>query len=268
LNIIEHGGSINGFNSLVLRITNSKDLIVLLNNTGNTSLNEISDEIIDILYEQPYDMPEKPLLQSFTEIMNEKGIDAANDFYNKKIEEGEKIPEGSMNMLGYSYLGKKQYKDAIDIFKLNVKAYPQSYNVYDSYAEALMMNGDKGDAITNYIKSVELNPNNNNGIKKLQELGVEISLPVEVKVDPEVYDLLAGKYELNPQFIFTITKEDDKIFVHATGQQKVEIYPTSELEYYLKVVNAQITFAKDENGKIEKLILHQNGQNMPAKKIE
>jgi len=268
LNIIEHGGTINGFNSIILRITNSKDLIVLLNNTGVTKLNEISDKIIDILYDQPYAMPQKPIMLSFVEILKEKGIDEAENFYNKKIEEGEKIPEALMNNLGYRYLNKKQYKEAIGIFKLNVKAYPESFNVYDSYGEALMNNGDKEDAVTNYKKSVELNPYNDNGIKKLKELGVDIPLPETVKVDPKVYDLLTGKYELNPQFILTVTKENDKLFTQATGQQKVEIFPKSELEYYLKVVDAQITFVKDENGKIEKLILHQNGRDMPAKKIE
>jgi Domain of unknown function (DUF3471) len=131
-----------------------------------------------------------------------------------------------------------------------------------------MNNGDKEDAIINYKKSVELNPYNENGIKKLKELGVDVSLPETVKVDPKVYDLLTGKYELNPQFIITVTKENDKLFAQATGQPKIEIYPRSKFEYYLKVVDAQITFVSDENGKIEKLILHQNGQNMPAKKIE
>jgi len=268
LNIIEHGGTINGFNSEILRITNSKDLIVLLNNTGVTKLNEISNKIIDILYDQPYELPEKPLLLSFTEILKEKGIEDAEDFYSKKIEDGEKIPERLMNMLGYSYLNRKQYKEALGIFKLNIKAYPESFNVYDSYGEALMMNGDKEDAIINYKKSIEINPHNDNGIEKLKELGVEVSIPEDVKVDPKVYDLLAGKYELNPQFVITVTKEDDKLFAQATGQPKVELFPKSELEYYLKVVNAQITFVKDENGNIEKLILHQNGQNMAAKKIE
>jgi len=268
LNIVLHGGAINGFNSSILRITNSKDLIVLLNNTGGTNLQEINNKIIDILYEQPYEPPQKPLMLSFTEILNEKGIDEASDFYNKKIEEGEKIPEFSMNILGYSYLNKKQYKEAKSIFKLNVKAYPESFNVYDSYGEALMLSGDKEDAITNYKKSVELNPNNVEGIEKLKELGVDVTLPETVNVNPNVYDSLTGKYELNPQFALTITKEGDELFVQGTGQSKIELFPKSEMEYYTKAVNAQITFVKDESGKIVKLILHQNGKNMPGEKVE
>jgi CubicO group peptidase (beta-lactamase class C family) len=268
LDIATHGGTINGFNSLILRITNSKDLIVLLNNTGVTNLNEISNKINDILYDQPYEAPQKPLMLSFTEILNKTGIDEASDFYNKKIDEGEKIPEFSMNMLGYNYLNKKKYNEAIGIFKLNVKAYPKSYNVYDSYGEALMLSGDKEDAIVNYKKSIEMNPHNENGIEKLKELGVDVQLPEAVNVNPKVYDSLTGKYELNPQFTLTITREGDKLYVQGTGQPKIELFPKSELEYYVKIVDAQITFIKDGSGKIVKFILHQNGKDMPCEKIE
>lgn len=264
LNIVTHGGTINGFNSIILRITNSKDLIVLLNNTGVTKLNEMSDKIIDILYDQPYEMPKKPLLVNFSEIMKEKGIDEAANFYNKKIEEGEKIPEMLMNLFGYNYLNKKQYKEAIEIFKLNIKAYPESYNVYDSYGEALIAAGDKEEAIKNYKKSIEINPKNINGIEKLRELGIDI----KPNIDTKIYDLLTGKYELNPQFILTVTKNEGKLYIQGTGQQKIEVYPNSELEYYSKIVNVRITFVKGENGIIVKLILHQHGQDMPAKKIE
>ena len=264
LNVVSHGGTINGFNSIIVRITNSKDLIVLLNNTGGTVLNEISDKIIDILYEQPYEMPEKPMLLSFSEILDEKGIDEASDFYGKKIDEGKRIPESIMNMLGYAYLNKKQYKEASEIFKLNVKAYPESYNVYDSYGEALMDAGNKEEAIKSYKKSIEINPGNTNGIEKLRELGIDI----KPKIDTKIYDLLTGKYELNPQFILTVTENSGKLYVQGTGQQRIEIYPDSELEYYSKIVNARITFVKDEHGKIIKLILHQNGLDMPADKIE
>ncbi|MEJ2616853.1 MAG: serine hydrolase [Ignavibacteriaceae bacterium] len=268
LNIVLHGGTINGFNSIIVRIMNNKELIVLLNNTGGTKLNEMSNKIIDILYDQKYEMPQKPLLLSFAEILKADGIKKASDFFNKNIDKGEKIPEGEMNRFGYNYLNKKEYNLAADIFKLNIKAYPESYNAYDSYGEALMDAGNKEAAIKNYKKSIELNPGNINGIKKLKELGVDVKLPKDAEIDSTVYDLLVGKYELNPQFILTVTKTDGKLFVQGTGQQKIEVFPVSELEYYSKIVNAQITFVKGESGKISKLILHQNGRNMPAPKIE
>ena len=83
---------------------------------------------------------------------------------------GEVVTEDQMNRLGYALLGQKRVKDAIEVFKLNVEDYPQSANTYDSLGEAYMMDGAKDLAITNYQRSIELNPNNTNGIEALKKL--------------------------------------------------------------------------------------------------
>ena len=61
-------------------------------------------------------------------------------------------------------------KEAIEVFKLDVDEYPKSWNVYDSLGEAYMKNGDKELAIQNYEKSIELNPDNENGKMMLKRL--------------------------------------------------------------------------------------------------
>jgi putative CocE/NonD family hydrolase len=68
--------------------------------------------------------------------------------------------ESELNNLGYRLLGEGKIKEAIEIFKLNVEAFPKAYNPYDSLGEAYMNNGDKELAIKNYKKSAELNPDN------------------------------------------------------------------------------------------------------------
>jgi len=67
----------------------------------------------------------------------------------------------------------KKVREAIEIFKLNVEAYQQSANVYDSLGEAYMINGDKELAIRNYQRAVELNPQNTNAIEMLKKLRVQ-----------------------------------------------------------------------------------------------
>ncbi|HSB12376.1 MAG TPA: serine hydrolase [Blastocatellia bacterium] len=85
--------------------------------------------------------------------------------------ESEAISEKQMNSLGYDLLyGLKRVKDAIEVFKLNVEDYPQSANVYDSLAEAYAVDGNKGLAITNYQRSIELDPGNANGVARLKKL--------------------------------------------------------------------------------------------------
>lgn len=78
--------------------------------------------------------------------------------------------EGDLNNLGYKYMGAGQMDEALMVFKLNADAYPQSWNVYDSYAEALAKNGEFEAAIINYQKSLELNPENENGKEALDGL--------------------------------------------------------------------------------------------------
>ena len=76
----------------------------------------------------------------------------------------------SFNNLGYQLLGKGKTAEAVEILKLNVEAYPKSWNAYDSLAEAYMKNGDNQLAVKYYRKSLELNPKNENGKKMLKKL--------------------------------------------------------------------------------------------------
>lgn len=66
------------------------------------------------------------------------------------------VSEVDVNLLGYRYLGAGKKKEAIEIFKKNVKQYPESWNVYDSLAEALAANGETKPAIENYKKALSL----------------------------------------------------------------------------------------------------------------
>jgi D-alanyl-D-alanine carboxypeptidase len=89
-----------------------------------------------------------------------------------------------------------------------------------------------------------------------------------VTVDPSVLTAYVGDYELMPGFVLTVTLEGDRLMTQATGQPKVEVFPSSPTEFFLKVVDAQITFVKDASGAVTQLILHQGGRDMTAKKIK
>jgi tetratricopeptide (TPR) repeat protein len=78
--------------------------------------------------------------------------------------------ENEVNSLGYQLLQADKFKQAIRIFQLNVEAYPQSGNTWDSLAEAYMDDGDKAQAIANYQRSLRINPGNVNAVKMLHKL--------------------------------------------------------------------------------------------------
>ncbi len=78
--------------------------------------------------------------------------------------------EGTLNNLGYEFLGRGELEPAIAIFKLNVAQFPESGNVYDSLAEAYMTGGQTELAIIYYTRSLEIDPDNTNALEKLAEL--------------------------------------------------------------------------------------------------
>jgi pimeloyl-ACP methyl ester carboxylesterase len=106
-------------------------------------------------------------------ILQEKGVDSTIVRY-KKMKTSyphELVAEGLLNKLGYDALTRGDSVDAIKLFRLNVVMYPNSFNTYDSLAEALMKSGNVTDAIKNYKKSLQLNPENINARRMLQKIG-------------------------------------------------------------------------------------------------
>jgi len=168
-----HGGGINGFNTLIDRLVDDRHLIVLLNNTSGTVLGEMAAGITRILYGEPYDLPKKSIARSLYKTFNEKGVDAAVKEYQElkkdKPQEYDFTPP-ELNRLGYALLETDKVDDAIKVFQLNIEAYPQDSNAYDSLAEAYAKKGEKALAVKNYAKSLELNPDNANALERLNKL--------------------------------------------------------------------------------------------------
>jgi len=87
------------------------------------------------------------------------------------------------------------------------------------------------------------------------------------KVKPANLEQFAGRYELLNVGVLTVTTTDDKLFAQLSGQPKFEIFPSSEYEFFWKVVDARLKFVKDEKGAISQAILFQNGQELKASKL-
>ena len=101
-----------------------------------------------------------------------KGFDKATIIVSdlKKKDPEYVLKEDDLNSYGYRLIGEGKKYEGLSIFKLNVDLYPESANVYDSYAEALSLIGYQSEAVKNYKRSLELNPQNNNAADQLQKL--------------------------------------------------------------------------------------------------
>lgn len=89
-----------------------------------------------------------------------------------------------------------------------------------------------------------------------------------VKIAPETMKRLAGRYRLAPNFVLTVTVEQGKLLVRATGQPAFPVVATSETEWHYRAVDAQLTFELDDDGPATAVVLHQGGSDHRAERIE
>jgi tetratricopeptide (TPR) repeat protein len=264
--VITPGGGINGFTTTIVRLPKEKNLIVMLDNTNTEYLDRLSNSIAKIIYNQPYEPPKISIVSVLENTINEKGIEAGiAQYHDLKAKQASTydFAEAELNQLGYRLLRSGKSKEAIEIFKLNVEAYPQGFNAYDSLAEAYSTINERELAIQNYKKSLELNPNNTNAAEVIKRLEKP-----PVAVDVKVFDTYVGDYEVGPGFVLRVFREGDKFMTQATGQGKFEIFPESETVFSPRAFPAKLTFVKDAEGKVTQIRIDQNGRVTVGKRIK
>jgi tetratricopeptide (TPR) repeat protein len=99
-----------------------------------------------------------------------KGVQVALQRYDELKLQAGAVTEQTLNTMGYLLLYGGREMDGLRVFRKNVQEYPQSPNAYDSLGEAYMKTGQKDLSIQNYEKSLQLNPKNDNAIRRLKKL--------------------------------------------------------------------------------------------------
>jgi CubicO group peptidase (beta-lactamase class C family) len=261
-----HNGATGGYRAFAGFSRDQKMGVVVLTNSDQ----DTDDIGYHLLFpDSPLRSVKPDMILVIREVIEKKGSNGLADQFDelkKKYGRDYDINEMSINALGYHYLRAGQPKAAIEIFKINVEEFPSSSNVYDSYGEALMEDGQTEDAITNYKKSLELNPGNTNAIEMLAKMGVEFESD-DIVVGEALLDSYVGTYELVPGFNIVVTRDGSRLFGQATGQPQFEMFPKTESEFYLKVVEAKIIFSKNDSGEAM-MTLYQSGQVLPGRKLK
>jgi CubicO group peptidase (beta-lactamase class C family) len=152
---IGHSGGDTGFVSNLVMIPDQSIAVVMMSNFDRAPLRPLTNAALDVaLGLKPEPIVFKPgIAMTLYPIIVTEGADAAAGKYRelKKNQSGAyDFQERELNELGYNLLGQKKIKEAIKVFQLNVEAYPESSNVYDSLGEGYMLNGEKALAIENY----------------------------------------------------------------------------------------------------------------------
>jgi CubicO group peptidase (beta-lactamase class C family) len=172
--IVGHSGGAPGVSAMFRRYLDDRYTVIVLSNySGGAS--RVANSIEAILFEQDYPKPVPRLGEYLYHVMITKGGEYLKDHFEEIIEEGNYNIRSSatLNYIGYSLLEEHFYDMAINIFKINIRLYPNEANPYDSLGEAYFMKDDFEKSIDYYQKALKIDPEFENAkhmIKKINTL--------------------------------------------------------------------------------------------------
>jgi hypothetical protein len=138
-------------------------------------------------------------------------------------------------------------------FRCNFMAYENGDGVF------IMTNGDNGGNLAEELLRTVAHEYNWPDFQPAQR--------VLAKVDPKILDGYVGAYRLAPTTVETITREGNQLYVQLTGQDRLEIFPQSDREFFAKELDALLTFKTGADGKAIQVTLHQNGADHAASRL-
>lgn len=201
-----------------------------------------------------FDASEKDFIDSTSLIANRLKL-----HYQKISEEmGYQVsaPEAFINYLGYDALNKKQYNKAEALFKLNLESYPNSNNVYDSYADYLIAKNDTNNAIIYYKKAIEIEEDPSTQ-RKLNLLLKKESYNITLK-ELQKYGGVYTLVTYNIDIVLEI--RDNKLWAKVPGQADSEFIPVSKDVFTVKdKQDYNISFKMDGDSPLEFTSVQPNG---------
>jgi serine-type D-Ala-D-Ala carboxypeptidase/endopeptidase len=259
--IICHSGGTGGYRTFAGFVKESKKGVVVFTNSV-VGVDDIGYRLLD---PNAIINPTKPTpAADFRKIVESFGVDSAIVFYeNLKTSRQDELDfsEGVLNTIGYEYISK-DLPTSLAIFKLNIEEFPDRYNTYESYAEALLLDDKTDLAVENYQKSLSIDPSNTKAILALEQLGVQWSAP-KVDISEVVMETYEGTYAFHKGLDIEITRKGKRLFGKASNGPVTELYPKSTNEFYTTAVKASLTFSSDGTT----LIFRQQGQELRGTKV-
>lgn len=243
---IHHGGGINGFISNKLYIPEEDIFVaVLSNSTGSkTSTQFVSQWIATLLLGKPYS-------EGAGRILTEKELDEYVGVYEiSKDDERSVIREGNKLFTQRSGSIKQEaFNKSSDTF-----FFKNSFTWFT-------FERDKRDG-----KVIAMTMHSLSGKDFAKKIAKKIKIKKAVNIDKSIYKELTGRYQMQG-FLIDVSTDSGKLMIQATGQKTAQIFPLSKLRYFLKVVDAEIEFTKDESGNIIGLTLYQGKVKMEGKRL-
>jgi len=183
ITIMAHSGGINGFSCNIARIPEDKIYVILLDNTRagkrGGQLEAIIDDIFGILYNTEVALPKPLIIYTVYQKMRSSSVDEGINYLKelKKNKSGSYNFNGfenELNKLAYRFLAEGKTESALKVIDYTISEFPNSSNVYDTCGEIYFIKKDYLASKKNYLKTLELNPNNDNAKEMLLKIEQEI----------------------------------------------------------------------------------------------
>ncbi len=239
---IEHSGGIFGYTTNGIWLPEEDVYVVMLTNRDDIGPGDISTRVAAIAIGKPYPSAGSSVSLSQDVLRSLEGVFEFEDGSVRKffVEDGQ-------------LMSQKQGSAKFRLIPLSENLF--SYENSFSTVEFSTMAGKRKAVFKNRIDAFtgELSD------KKIAE-------NAEISLSPEQMKAFVGVYEVQPGFSLTFTLEDGHLMTQATGQEKFEVFPSSENTFFLKVVDARIEFQRNAEGVVDALMLYQGGAEIRAVK--
>jgi tetratricopeptide (TPR) repeat protein len=173
---VNHGGGWIASRTWLYREIEEDNTIIVLTNHTSRHIYDIRSTLTNILHDKSYKMPKKGIADVAGALIVNQGIEKAieeyGDLKNSRPDEYN-FGKWELNNLGYRLIEAEMFSEAIEIFKLNIEAYPDFMRAYNDLAGAYMSAGNKELAIKQYNRTLELDPDNWYAKNKLKQLTSE-----------------------------------------------------------------------------------------------
>jgi len=132
---------------------------------------------VDWLQYEDVDEPTFALGSEMIDAYRAGGIDSMMTRYDEARAElsAAAYEELSLNTLGYKFYRLGMFDEAIAVFELNTRQFPNAYNAWDSLGEAHLASGNLDAALESYRRSVELNPDHRRGRMMVQRIEQQLA---------------------------------------------------------------------------------------------
>lgn len=241
---IEHGGGINGYLSFAVYLPDEDVFVVLLSNSNGKAPEFNSLRMAAIAAGKP--LPSTELKLSEEAMKEYTGIFADEEGTERSIT----LDEGSLKSSRQGGTMRKLIPVEKDKF------------LFENSFTSLKFNRDASGKI------ISATFNDRGNLSELKKTAKPLDSRKEITLAESVLDRYVGEYQLAPGFTITFTREGNRLFTQATGQQRFEIFAQSESKFFLKVVDAQVEFIVEPDGSVNRMLLHQGGRTTEGKRIK